>query len=356
MNKNIIKGFVTGGAVLAAAAIMAGCTSVPKTEDDGLVSDSYSNTRELSAKFTVKHPTSIDTRMEKNIQNRLLNGFENWNRGYDAWKAWGDILYTKDSIYNVHGVRLTLEEYQNAMNMTFRYNTIYMGDFRNMLICGDWCAINYDIKTVNNATGKTSDGGVIEFVKFADYGKNLGTRVVEGWGGTTGNDYNAMMSFESPEEQDMQNAHIQAILDTKIPDTDNLAVKYPVKNPTSSTSLYKDMIENAVLNDFDSWNSGFDSWASWAEGYYSKDAVIHTGGSDVTLSGYLSSLRDSETKTSVQKVYFDNILIKDDWAALHYRTIKTDKATGKRVAGEAMEFIHFDVSGRTPVITEIWIS
>jgi len=123
---------------------------------------------------------SLSHGIGKKIQNRLLTGFENWNRGFDAWKAWGDILYTKDSIYNVHGARLTLAEYQAAMNVTLKQVDIQMGAFHDMVICDDWCAIRYDITT--NACGRSIPGSVMEFVHFKDYGGDLGTRVVEGWG------------------------------------------------------------------------------------------------------------------------------------------------------------------------------
>ena len=40
----------------------------------------------------------------------MLNGFNTWNLGYDAWEHWGEVLYSEESIYNVHGAHLTLEE------------------------------------------------------------------------------------------------------------------------------------------------------------------------------------------------------------------------------------------------------
>ena len=57
-----------------------------------------------------------------------------------------------------------------------------MGDFHNIIINGDYTAIYYDITTING--DKENPGTVMEFVKFKDYGGDLGTRVVEGWGGT----------------------------------------------------------------------------------------------------------------------------------------------------------------------------
>ena len=56
-----------------------------------------------------------------------------------------------------------------------------MGAFNNMIICDDFCAIRYDIIMIVGE--KENPGTVMEFVKFKDYGEELGTRVVEGWGG-----------------------------------------------------------------------------------------------------------------------------------------------------------------------------
>ena len=48
--------------------------------------NSYDNTDELSELFPVVNPTAIKTEIGKKIQNRLLTGFANWNRGFDAWE------------------------------------------------------------------------------------------------------------------------------------------------------------------------------------------------------------------------------------------------------------------------------
>ena len=215
------------------------------------VCNSYDNTAELLEKFPIIHPTPVSTQIEKNIQNRLLTGFENWNRGFDAWKAWGDILYTPDSLYNVHAVHLTLGEYQNAMKATLRANNILMGDFLNMVICGDWCAIHYKIATINRETGVNNPGSVMEFVNFKDYGPELGTRVVEGWAGTKGKDYEGLLRLLTPEEREAQEQARAEILSREIPEIDVLAVRYPVKHPTSVRTALGREIRQAILLDFD---------------------------------------------------------------------------------------------------------
>ena len=110
--------------------------------------NSYNNTEELIKKYPVGNPTKVLSGIEEKIQNRLLTGFENWNRGFKAWKAWGNILYTNDSIYNVHGARLTLAHYQDAMDVSLKQATILMGAFHNMLINDEFTAIHYDFITV----------------------------------------------------------------------------------------------------------------------------------------------------------------------------------------------------------------
>ena len=69
-----------------------------KAKDDGdevVIVNSYDNTAELIQKFPVNNPTTVMPGIEEKIQNRLLTGFENWNRGFLAWKKWGSILYTE---------------------------------------------------------------------------------------------------------------------------------------------------------------------------------------------------------------------------------------------------------------------
>ena len=114
--------------------------SLPAIAEESLIVNSYNNTAELIEKFPIENPTPVEPGIGEQIQNRLLTGFENWNRGFEAWKAWGNILYTEDSIYNVHGARLTLAEYQASMNVTLQQTDIKMGAFHNMIICDDWAA------------------------------------------------------------------------------------------------------------------------------------------------------------------------------------------------------------------------
>lgn len=368
MKKNRRKILMAGMTALTIGAAAVGCgantdsvsaettTNSSTVEPEDIISNSYDNTEKLSAVFPVINPTPIETKMQKNIQNRLLNGFENWNRGYDAWEAWGDILYTEDSLYNVHGVKLTLKEYQSSMNATLKSTDIQMGNFNNMIFSGDWTAIRYDISTTNRQTRETVDGSVMEFVKFKDYGDELGTRVVEGWAGTKGADFAGLSSFQTDEEKAQQQADLTAIVNTEILNTTNLEAKYPVLNPTPIETDLAKMIQTAILNDFENWNQGAAAWTQWADTYYDSSLKYHINSETMTLEDYKASVKDASSSTNVKRINFDNMLISGDWAAIHYRVTNQDVATGEKTASDVMQFLHFVKNGDSVKVIESWTS
>ena len=125
------------------------------------------------------------TPMEAAIKDRLENGFKNWNGGYECWLKWCNTLYDEQSIYNVYGQRLTLKEYQDLMGKFFENYDIELGEFHNMIIEGDWCAIRYNVINIEKKTGKRLPCESFEFVKFKQLPEPLGVKVVEGWATST---------------------------------------------------------------------------------------------------------------------------------------------------------------------------
>ena len=206
--KNLILVLIVVGAMLVLGLVLGLVFGLKKYDEDDdenklNVLNSYSNTDELIKKYPVINPTEILDGIEKNIQNRLLTGFENWNRGFDTWKAWGNILYTNDSIYNVHGARLSLASYQKAMDISLQRQTILMGDFHNMLIIDNFVGIHYDFLfgPVGAKNEELTKSRVMEFVNLKDYGGNLGTRVVEGWGSTKDEEGEGLKLFQGEKER-----------------------------------------------------------------------------------------------------------------------------------------------------------
>lgn len=118
---------------------------------------------------------------EEAIKNRLENGFANWNGGYDGWLDWCKTLYEPDAHYNVYGKRLTLQEYKDMMGQLFQVYDMELGDFDNMIIKDDWCAIRYTVYIINKQTGERITQHTMEFVNFKDNPDPIGARVIEGW-------------------------------------------------------------------------------------------------------------------------------------------------------------------------------
>ena len=129
----------------------------------------------------IKNPTPIEKDIEKKIKDRLFNGFENWNGGYDGWLEWCNILYEPDAHYNVQGKRLTLQQYKDMMGLLFEHFTMELGQFENMIIRDNWCAIRYTVKITNLDTKEEFIQNTMEFVTFMDNPGQKGVRVVEGW-------------------------------------------------------------------------------------------------------------------------------------------------------------------------------
>ena len=133
------------------------------------------------AYVNIKREPKVESEMEVAIRDRLLNGFANWNGGYDAWLEWCNTLYEPDAHYNVYGKRMTLQEYKDMMGLLFKKYTMILGDFENMFIQDNWCAIRYSVTIKDLKSGKEYPQQTMEFVEFKDNPDPIGVRVVEGW-------------------------------------------------------------------------------------------------------------------------------------------------------------------------------
>jgi hypothetical protein len=119
--------------------------------------------------------------LQEAIKNRLETGFKNWNGGYEGWLEWCNTLYEPDAHYNVYGQRWTLEEYKEAMGKLFQVYDMELGNFENMIINDDWCAIRYNVNVINKQTGEKIPQQTMEFVHFKENPEPVGARVIEGW-------------------------------------------------------------------------------------------------------------------------------------------------------------------------------
>ena len=360
--KILIIAIVVGVAVIALVlGLVLGLKKKDKSDEDEEegVLNSYDNTEVLIKKYPVLNPTTVLEGIEKKIQNRLLTGFENWNRGFDIWKAWGNILYTKESIYNVHGARLSLESYQAAMDISLKQQTILMGDFHNMLITGEFAAIHYDFLSGKTETKKEDlkKSRVMEFVKFKDYGEELGTRVEEGWGSTKDASAEGLkQAFQADKEKAEQEEQDNYILNYVIPSVDNLEDKYIIKYHTEYRDKNANLILNIILEGFDKWNAGKESYLTWVDSAYDTNAKSSSlDERDRTMDVYKKEIEELFSKEKIEKLYFDNILIRENWAGLHYRYRRENLKNHEISIGDRMQFLKFEEKEGTLKITGSWI-
>ncbi len=307
-------------------------------------------TEELLKTFPITYQTPAETELSRKIQNRMLNGFNRWNMGYEAWEHWGEVLYHEDSIYNVHGVRLTLPEYQRSMDVSLKSMDIQMGNFNNMILSDDWMAIRYDIVNTDRKTGETTTGTTMEFAKFGDYGA-LGAKVDEGWGGVKGPDYAGMMSFQTEEEKEAQKKFMEEMIAKELPETSDLNEKYPVLYPTTIDTEIGVKIKEAVLNEFEQWNRGCSAWSSYADTMYAADVKYDLSGEEMDLAGLKALRKDQVDQT--KRVQINNLLVSGDWAAIHFWDVTT-AADGTKSADNHMQFLHFVEDGGQVKVDMCW--
>ena len=77
---------------------------------------------------------------------------------------------------------------------------------------------------------------------------------------------------------------------------------------------------------------------------------------DRTMEEYKNNLTELFKTQTIEKLYFENILIRDNWAALHYRFRNKTVGNDEKIdTGDRMEFFKFkEIEGKLK-ITGNWI-
>ena len=133
-------------------------------------------------------------------------------------------------------------------------------------------------------------------------------------------------------------AFMQELVDTVLPDTDNLEEKYPIFYPTTIDTDLGLQMKELILKDFDAWNNGYDAWAEWTKELYTEDASYDYRGTVYDKTTMQEGLKD--LVESSKRVRLNNVLVSEDWAAIHFWNCTTD-ADGNKSADNHMQFLHF---------------
>ena len=73
------------------------------------------------------------------------------------------------------------------------------------------------------------------------------------------------------------------------------------------------------------------------------------------MEEYKTAMRTLASEQDIKKLFFYNILVRDDWAAIHYLFITKYATTNKKDFGDRMEFLKFKEEGNNYKIGENWI-
>ena len=208
--------------------------------------------------------------------------------------------------------------------------SIAMGNFNNMLIVGNYCAIYYDIIIGKNR------GTTMEFVQFTDYGtpEKPDVRVVEGWGGVKDDTYYNSLARQGSAEKQVEEEQNNFLLSYN--PEGSFFIKYPTNNNDSRG------FTDIILEGFDEWNKGKDTYLDLVDKYFHENVTSKYGNTERNMTQYKAGINKLFDEQNITKLYLDNLLVRDDWVAIHYRYRSIDKQNTKVKIGDRMEFFKFD--------------
>ena len=80
----------------------------------------------------------------------------------------------------------------------------------------------------------------------------------------------------------------------------------------------------------------------WIEDNFDENAISKYGNTNRNKTQYKAAINKLFDEQKVTKLYLDNLLIRDNWVAIHYRYRSLDKKNTKVKIGDRMEFFKFD--------------
>ena len=74
-----------------------------------------------------------------------------------------------------------------------------------------------------------------------------------------------------------------------------------------------------------------------------------------TMEEYKNEMKEFTTNHTIKKLYFENVLIRDNWAALHYRYTNYNSEDKTTFGGDRMQFLKFEQKADNLKIVASWI-
>ena len=111
-------------------------------------------------------------------------------------------------------------------------------------------------------------------------------------------------------------------------------------------------IREIILEGFNSWNTGLDAWKNWVDQAYKNDAFSMNGNrQNKTVSEYKTEI-EADSDKNVKRLYFDNILINNNWSTINYRFNSVEGTT--KDARDRIQFLRFEETDEGLKIAETW--
>ena len=94
----------------------------------------------------------------------------------------------------------------------------------------------------------------------------------------------------------------------------------------------------------------------WVDTTYDENAISSSlDEKKRTLEEYKKEMEELTKTHTIKKLYFDNVLIRDNWAALHYRYTNYNSEDKTTFAGDRMQFLKFEQKDGILKIVASWI-
>ena len=141
----------------------------------------------------------------------------------------------------------------------------------------------------------------------------------------------------------MQEEQIFFVQNYQIPsDETDLEKRYPIEYKTEYIDDNAEDILKIILEGFDAWNKGINGYNVWVTNNYDSTANSSSlDEKDRTRDEYIKEMEEPWNNYERKKKYFDNILKKSNWAALHYRYTREPKplTLEKIYVGDRIKFL-----------------
>jgi hypothetical protein len=132
-------------------------------------------------------------------------------------------------------------------------------------------------------------------------------------------------------------------LNYQFPETTDLREKYVIKYPTTYIDANANQILDIILNGFESWNKGLSYYLDWVDNNFDENSFSSSMDErERNMTQYKAEITELFQNNTITKLYFDNFLIRDNWAAIHYRYRKENYKGSEKYVGDRMEFFKFE--------------